>query len=96
MCELYEKLWKIWPGRKWTYAARDYWHQYEGLWIIGLVAIGAAACWWFGILNVLKALGIFAVGYVAGHIFWGKDWIEGQEDRIYWGKGWAEEQKNKE
>jgi len=40
---------------------------------MGLVAIGALACYRFGLLNVLKALGIFAGGYVAGHIFWGKE-----------------------
>lgn len=95
MCKLYEKLWKIWPGRRWTYAIRDWWHQYEGLWIVGLIAIGALACWKFGLLSVLKALAIFASGYVAGHVFWGKDWGKGQEHHLYWGKEWIKEQEKK-
>jgi len=86
VCKLYEKLWKIWPGRPLTYVIRDWWHQYEGLWILGLVAIGALACYRFGLLGVLKALGIFAVGYAAGHVFWGKEWIKGQEHHLFWGK----------
>lgn len=79
--KLYRKLWSGVGGRPWTYIIRDTWHQYEGLWIIGLVASGAVAVHYSDLLSVLKALGIFMVGYVGGHLFWGKEWKKGQEPK---------------
>ena len=81
----------MWPGRQWTYIIRDWWHKYEGVWLIGLVALGAVLCKYVGLKEVIKGLGIFALGYAAGHIFWGKDWHEGQRydiqrDSLHWGK----------
>ncbi len=74
---LYKILWKRVGGRPWTYILRDAWHKVEGLWIIGLVAIGAMLghFWWNMIFWFLL---IFAIGYIAGHLFWGKDYIPDQ------------------
>ena len=77
--KLYKMLWSRIGGRQWSFIARDFWHNYEGLCILGLVAGGAVACHFFGLLWVLIALGIFMLGYVAGHLFWGKEWIEGEK-----------------
>ncbi len=39
--KLYQKLWTGLGGRPWTCILRDTWHKLEGLWIIGLIAVGA-------------------------------------------------------
>ena len=74
---LYKILWKRIGGRPWTYILRDAWHKVEGLWIIGLIIIGAmlGRFWWNMIFWFLL---IFAIGYIAGHLFWGKDYIPDQ------------------
>ncbi len=40
---LYEMLWSRIGGCPWTYILRDTWYKLEGIWIIGLVAVAAAA-----------------------------------------------------
>ena len=74
----YRGLWRSVGGRPWTYILRDAWHRLEGLWIMGLVAVGALLghLLWERILWLLLA---FALGYVAGHLFWGKEYIRGQQ-----------------
>ena len=79
---LYKELWSRVGGRPWTYVLRDWWHDYEGLWIIGLVAIGATCSYYVGMRAVLIALAIFAVGFCFGHIFWGTRWKPGQTDLL--------------
>jgi len=77
MMDIYKFIWSKIGGRPWTYILRDAWHKWEGIWIIGLVAAGA----WLGHYfwdAVLWFLLDFAVGYVAGHLFWGKDYVPGQ------------------
>ena len=71
LANLYRKLWKATTGRPYTFIIRDTWARYEGLWIVGLVACGAIAGHYWGIIGVLKGLGIFTIGYIAGHLFWG-------------------------
>ncbi len=75
---LYKWLWSRIGGRPWTFIIRDWWHKFEGLWIIGLVACGAVACHYFGVASVLIGLGVFVVGYILGHLFWGKEYIPDQ------------------
>ena len=65
-------------GRPWTYILRDTYHKFEVLWLIGLVAIGAALGHWLWNL-IFYILVTFAIGYIAGHLFWGKDWVPGQK-----------------
>jgi len=73
----YKWWWSRWPGRPWTYIIRDAWHKFEGIWIIGLVAAGALLghYLWELIFWLLLA---FALGYIAGHLFWGKKYIPRQ------------------
>ena len=78
----YEWLYTRIGGRRWTYIIRDWWHRYEGLWIIGLVACGAVACHYFGLVSVLIGLGVFALGYVGGHLFWGKKYFPNQQGEL--------------
>ena len=65
-------------GRPWTYILRDAWHELEGLWIIGLVAIGALIGHWLWEM-IFWFLLVFALGYIAGHLFWGMRYIPGQK-----------------
>ena len=76
--DLYKLLWAHLGGRPWTYILRDLWHRFEWLWIIALLLIG-----YFigknGIGHVLGYLIAFNLGYVAGHLFWGTDYVPGQK-----------------
>jgi hypothetical protein len=71
MSNLSRVLWSIIGGRPWTYILRDMWHKLEGLWIIGLVSIGALLGHWLWHL-IFWFLLVFALGYIAGHLFWEK------------------------
>jgi len=44
--------------------------DYEPLWIIGMIAIGATLGEYYGWVTILKILAIFAVGVLFGHLFW--------------------------
>ena len=77
MEKLYRKLWSRLGGRPWTYILRDTWHKLEGLWIIGLVAVGACLGHWFWD-SILWLLSAFALGYIAGHLFGGTRYSPGQ------------------
>jgi len=73
----YRWWWSRIGGRKWTWIIQDAWHKYEGLWIIGLVAVGALLGHWLW-ESIFWLLLVFALGYIAGHLFWGKEYIPGQ------------------
>lgn len=75
---IYKWLWSRIGGRPWTYIIRDWWVDYEGLWIIGFVAIGALLGHWLWEL-IFWFLGVFALGFVAGHLFWGTKQVYGQK-----------------
>ena len=75
---LYKELWSRVGGRPWTYITRDLWHKAEFVWIITLVAIGVWLGHNFDWLEVIKIMGIFTIGFIFGHFFWGKDWQENQ------------------
>ena len=77
MVNLYKALWSRLGGRPWTFIIRDAWYKFEGLWIIGLVGVGAMLGRWLWDL-FFWLLASFAIGYIAGHLFWGKDYIPGQ------------------
>lgn len=79
--DIYKRFWARIGGRPWTFIIRDWWHNYEGLWIIALVACGAIAHRHFGLVDTLIALGIFALGYIGGHLFWGKKYIPNQDKK---------------
>ena len=72
-------LWHWIGGRPLTYQLRDLWYRAEFVWIIGLIAVGV----WMGHnldwLEVLKWMAVFTIGYIAGHLFWGKKYQENQQ-----------------
>ena len=76
--DLYKKLW-FWAGRPFTYILRDLYLRAEFVWIIGLVAIGVAIGHHYDWIIVLKIMVIFTIGYIFGHLFWGRDYIEGEK-----------------
>ena len=78
--DYYRVIWSKIGGRPWTYILRDTWHRLEGLWIIGLVAIGVLLGRWFWNL-IFWFLLVFALGYIAGHLFWGKEYTPDQKDK---------------
>ncbi len=75
--KIYRSLWSKLGWRPWTYILRDTWHKLEGLWIVGLVAIGALLGHWLWDL-IFWFLLVFVLGYIAGHLFWGKEYISDQ------------------
>jgi len=77
IAKIYKTLWQTIGGRPWTYIMRDMWHKYEGLCIIILVAMGALLGHWLWPL-VFRLLFVFALGYIAGHLFWGTKYIPNQ------------------
>ena len=79
MESLYHALWSRIGGRPWTYMLRDTWHKFEGLWIIGLVAVGAVLgrCLW-GL--VFWLLAVFAIG--AGAALIGGEEAQGTMDLL--------------
>ncbi len=78
--KFYKAIWSSIGGRPWTYILRDAWHKLEGIWIIGLLACGATATYFFGLKKTLISLGIFCIGYIAGHLFWGKEYVPDQKE----------------
>lgn len=81
MIDLYKWLWSKIGGRPWTYILRDWWDQWEFFWIVGLVCLGIWLGHNYGWLSVIRGWLIFAVGYLAGHLFWGTKHIPGQEGK---------------
>jgi len=74
----YKKLW-FWAGRPFTYIIRDVWHKAEFVWIVVLIAIGVTLGHHYDWIAILRIMGIFTLGFIFGHLFWGKEYIEGQE-----------------
>ncbi len=76
---LYKTLWSKVGGRPWTYIIRDTWHMLEGIWIMGLIAVGAVLGHWLWHL-IFWILLVFAFGYIFGHLFWGTRYIPEQKE----------------
>ena len=79
--DLYKKLWSLVGSRPWTYILRDLWYKFEFIWIIGLIAFGVWMGHNWGWLEVLERMAYLTGGFVLGHLFWGKEIIEGQKDK---------------
>ena len=75
---LYRIIWKP-VGRPFTYILRDIWHRMEFVWIIVLIAVGVWMGHNFDWLEVLKILGVFTIGFIFGHLFWGRKYIPNQK-----------------
>jgi hypothetical protein len=78
MEKLYRWLWTRIGGRPWTYIIRDAWYKAEFFWIAGLVSLGVWLGHNYGWKVILIGWLIFSAGYLAGHFFWGKEYIPGQ------------------
>jgi len=77
-------------GQPWTFFSRDVWHKVEYLPIMLLLFVGWLLGYhWQNILDYLAAHPIASLAitalvvtawYVAGHIYWGTKYEEGQKD----------------
>ena len=77
----YKKLWSLIGGRPWTYISRDIYHKGEYVILVSLFTggfflghLGIVSVKWFIVLMI-----IYTIGFIHGHFFWGKDYIENQE-----------------
>ncbi len=68
---LYRWLYSHIGGRMWTYILRDSWAEWEIVWIIGLLIVGATLGKYFGWIYLLERLMWLLGGYLLGHLFWG-------------------------
>ena len=77
---LYKLLWSKIGGRPWTYILRDIWDETEWLMQLLWFGLGALTFWltrsWL-LIGILW--GIYTLGYVNGHLFWGNKKITGQK-----------------
>ena len=74
---LYSKI----GGRPWTYISRDIYHQVEYL-ILTALFIGGFALGKSGLVSwkwLLCILGAYTLGFIHGHFFWGKEYIEDEQ-----------------
>ena len=75
----YQWLWRNTTGRPFTYILRDVWHEKEWIFQTGFFALGALTFWLTSSWKMVGVLwGIYTIGYVSGHLFWGKEYQEGQ------------------
>ena len=79
MTDWYKKLiWSWAGGRPLTYQLRDLWHKAEIVWILGLVAVGVVLGHNFDWGWVLGFMGVFTLGFIFGHLMWGRPYIPNQ------------------
>jgi hypothetical protein len=75
----YKWLWTRIGGRPWTFILRDSWHAWAVIWIYALLSAGFFLSYVLTREEFLKWLGVLFIGYILGHLFWGKAWIKGQK-----------------
>ena len=80
--KIYRWIWSRVGGRPFTYILRDIYHKFEFIWIVGLIAVGVALGHHFDWIEVLRIMGIFTIGYIGGHLFWGKEYQKGQPGEL--------------
>ena len=83
MSNPYEWLWSRIGCRPWTYVARDLYHKFEYIWLVGLFISGFAVgisglVSWKWLLVIMAA---YTIGYIHGHFFWGTEYKENQEGK---------------
>ena len=91
----YRKLWSLIGGRKWTFIIRDVWHQaayfMQAFWFyLGVTSFVLVNNFIspdshdFNLWTVLKIMtipwGIYTLGYLNGHFFFGKKYQKGQRE----------------
>lgn len=81
--DIYKWIWSHTPiNRPFTYALRDLWYKAEFVWIMFLIALGVILGHHYDWLTILKIMAVFTFGYIGGHLFWGKEYIENQEGEL--------------
>lgn len=76
----YKKLWSLIGGRPWTFISRDIYHKVEYLVLVSLFTGG----FFLGLSNLISwkwfliIVGVYTVGFIHGHFFWGKEYVENQ------------------
>jgi len=76
---IYKWLWSKIGGRPWTYIIRDFYHKFEYFIILGGFSAGYFLRPYIDIKLFWIIIGVLTIGYILGHLFWGKDWQEGQK-----------------
>lgn len=84
----YKWIWSKIGGRPWTYITRDLWEQTEYLFIVGFTVVGFfSGFYWHEIVSFFarhplalfaSGFGLFTIGYICGHIWWGTEHIPSQ------------------
>lgn len=77
----YKLLWSHIGGRPWTYIIRDVYHSTEYLIILALILVGVLMGKHLSWSIVWLVMGIFTIGYIGGHLFWGQKYIPGQKGK---------------
>ena len=77
--KLYHWLYMHTPiKRPFTYALRDFYHEVEYVVIIGFFTLGYFTHNWLCPRDFWLICGGVTVGYILGHVFWGKRYISNQ------------------
>jgi len=76
---IYKKLWSIIGGRPWTWIYRDVWHKLEWFPQMQWFFTGLLIYHFFGWFGTIFFCVIYTYGYINGHFFWGKTYIENQQ-----------------
>ena len=75
----YKWLWSRVGGRPWTFILRDFYHQFEYFILLIPLLLGYYVQPYLCARDLWIIIGALTIGYVCGHLFWGKKYIEGQE-----------------
>ena len=76
---IYKELWSKIGGRPWTYILRDLWTEVEWLWQLVWFGLGVLVCYFFGWKVAMICFGIYTIGFIGGHLWWGTKHVKGQE-----------------
>jgi len=60
---------------------RDIWHEAEWVFQTFFFALGALCLWLCDWKFTGIIWGVYTFGYIAGHLWWGKNWIRGQNGK---------------
>ena len=77
----YKKLWSVVGSRPWTYIYRDIWHGLEYVVQAQWFFIGLAVYYFWGWEGVAAFWVFYTLGYINGHFFWGKKYIQNQQGK---------------
>ena len=78
--KIYKVIWSHTTGRPFTYVIRDIYHSLEYFVIVFCFLAGAIVKTYASWKTIGIILGIWTLGYIAGHLFWGTKYIAGQKE----------------